>query len=153
MQQIKNALSQPQGELYREVVKGMTVISLAMRQDVTELDFLAMTTALQGIEPSRVAAAFTRCRTELLFVPKPKEVIDRLPERVLQNQKPDMELVGEFYEPYDNNLRLHVYLYDDGEGDLNGDRAKHRFRQVKLERVARLGQWSEMPAQGDHVSV
>jgi hypothetical protein len=131
----------------------MTVIALATRQEVTELDFLAMTTALEGIEPSRVAAAFTRCTTELLFVPKPKEVIDRWPERVLQNNKPDMELVDDFYEPYDNNLRLHVYLYDDGEGDLNGDRAKHRFRQVKLERIPQLGQCPAMPAQRDLVSV
>lgn len=152
IQHLKLAVSRLQPDLYDEVVRGMTAIALAMRQEVTEVDFAAMASALEGYEPSRVAVAFARCKTELLFVPKPKEVIDRLPAREVQNKKPDMKLVREFYEPYDKNLRLHVYEYDDGQGDLNADRRAHRFRQVKLERISDRQSGSEALAQRELVN-
>lgn len=102
---------------------GLTAIALTLRQEVSEIDFDAMTTALQGHDPLRVAAALSRCGTELLFLPKPKEVIDRLPHLEISNKRPDLKLVRDFYESYSSTLRLRVFEY---EG---------KYRQVRLEKI------------------
>jgi hypothetical protein len=104
-------------------VRGLTKIALVLRQEVTEFDFVSMTDALEGYEPGRVAIALDRCRTELLFLPKPKEVIDRLPEKTVENKKPDLKLVRTFFEPYSATLHLHIFEYE------------HGYRQARLERL------------------
>jgi hypothetical protein len=104
------------------VVDGLTRISLSLRQEVSEVDFAAMTDALEGYDPRCVETALNRCRTELLFIPKPKEVIERLPEKAVESKSPDdLKLVREFYEPYSTRLHLHVFEYDGG------------YRQARLE--------------------
>ena len=118
---VRDALSQQPNELYRVVVEGLTRISLCLRQEVSEVDFAAMTDALEGRDPALVAVALDRCRIELLFVPKPKEVIERLPEKAVENKRPDLTLIRDFYEPYSTRLHLHVFEYESG------------YRQARLE--------------------
>ena len=120
---VKDELSKPHAALQREVVHGLTKIALALRQEVTELDFAAMADALEGYDPRRVSIALDRCRTELLFLPKPCEVIERLPEKTVENKRPQGELIRDFFEPYSSSLRLHVFEYEGGH------------RQARLEKL------------------
>lgn len=120
---VRSVLSKRETELYRVIVDGLTRIGLSLRQEVDEVDFAAMANALKGYEPGRVGVALDRCRNELLFVPKPKEVIDRLPDKAIENKAPKLKLEREFYEPYSERLHLHVFLYERG------------YRQARLERL------------------
>lgn len=133
---VKAELSKPRAELQREIVRGLTKIALALRQEVSELDFVAMTDALEGYDPQRVAIALDRCRTELLFLPKPKEVIERLPEKAVENKRPDGRLIRDFFEPYSSSLHLHVFEYSSG------------YRQARLERLGVAREGSEIVATG-----
>lgn len=133
---VKSALSKREPGLYPVIVDGLTRIGLSLRQEVSEVDFAAMANALEGYEPGRVAVALDRCRNELLFVPKPKEVIERLPEKAIENKTPNLKLEREFYEPYSERLHLHVFLYEGGYRQastgaigLNGDCSKTRSRR------------------------
>jgi hypothetical protein len=118
---VRSALSKRETGLYPVVLDGLTRIGLSLRQEVNEVDFAAMTNALEGYEPGRVAIALDRCRNELLFVPKPKEVIERLPDKAIECKTPNLKLEREFYESYSERLHLHVFLYEGG------------YRQARLE--------------------
>jgi hypothetical protein len=80
-----------------------------------------MTDALEGYDPRCVETALNRCRAELLFIPKPKEVIERLPEKAVEYKSPDLKLLRDFFEPYSTRLHLHVFEYESG------------YRQARLE--------------------
>lgn len=103
----------------------MTRISVCLRLEVNRIDWEAMTYALHGQNPQRVRAAFDRCLLELEFMPKPKDVLERLPEKGVESKAPDnLKLIRDFYEPYSESMRLHVFEYEGG------------YLQVKMEKVA-----------------
>lgn len=62
-----------------------------------------------------VVAALARCIKECKFMPKLKEIIERIPEAEAPSRAPDnLKLVREFDEPYSANLKLHVLEYEGG---------------------------------------
>jgi hypothetical protein len=96
--------------------------ALHFRVELTEVDFAIYLRGLSDVDDSiRLVAAIARATKECKFMPKLKEIIERIPEKETASRAPDhLKLVREFDEPYSNRLKVHVYEYEGG------------YRQVKL---------------------
>lgn len=126
---VKDESSRKDGKLYKVIVDSMTRIAVSLRQDCNRVDWESMAYALKsrGLSDDdceRVRDSFDRCLVELDFIPKPKDVIAKLRDKAIQNKAPDVKLLREYYRPYSETLREHVFEYEGG------------YSQVKLEKVA-----------------
>ena len=120
---LKETLSkQPDARWSATVTQALAGCSLHFRAELTELDYDVYLRGLADIQSSwRIVAAIGRCTKECLFMPKLKEILERVPEVEASPKVPDrLELLREFDEPYTHTHKLHVYQYEGG------------YRQVKM---------------------
>lgn len=107
------------------MVPQLAKLALHFRAEMTEPDFEIYLDGLSGYSEGRVVKGLDRCLTECEYMPRLKEIIQRIPEVATSNEAPDnRKLIREFYEPYTLELRLHVWEYEGG------------YRQVAIERIA-----------------
>lgn len=106
----------------------MSRISAHLRQESNRIDWESMyyvltNTGLTDVDCGRVKSSFDRCMRELDFLPNSKAVLERLPEREMQNKKPELKLIREYTRPYSATLQERVWEYEGG------------YEQVRLEKL------------------
>jgi hypothetical protein len=123
---VKSQVSKlPSASWSATVVPQLTKLALHFRAEMTEPDFEIYLDGLSGYSEGRVLAGLDRCLTECEYMPRLKEIIQRIPDIETSNKAPDnRKLIRDFYEPYSRELKVHVFEYEGG------------YRQVKLERVS-----------------
>lgn len=95
--------------------------ALHFRAELTELDYEVYLRGLAEVQSAwRIVSAVGRCTKECMFMPKLKEILERVPEAEASPKAPDLKLLREFDEPYTRTHKLHVYEYEGG------------YRQVKM---------------------
>lgn len=96
-------------------MKAVALCALHFRAEVTEADFEIYRRGLWEIrEPERIEAAFTRCLKECEFMPKLKDVLERLPDRAIESKAPDLKVVREWDEAYGEGKTIHYTEYESG---------------------------------------
>ena len=107
------------------VTQALAGCALHFRQELTELDYEVYLRGLADISSAwRIVSAIGRCTKECMFMPKLKEILERVPEVEASPRVPDrLKLLREFDEPYTSTHKLHVYEYEGG------------YRQVKMVQV------------------
>lgn len=112
---VKKALSRQPNELWSAgVVRALVLCALHFRVELTDADFEVYKMGLREIgELERIEAAFTRCIKECEFMPRLKDILERIPDREIVNAKPDLKVVREWDEPYGDKT-LHYIEYENG---------------------------------------
>jgi hypothetical protein len=93
-------------------VKELTKCSLHFRQDLSRADFLVYWESLKDRDADAVRRAVVLCRETLEFMPKLRDVLDRL-SPAAQTKKPDLKVVKEWDEEY-GDRKLHFTEYEGG---------------------------------------
>lgn len=115
----------PEEQSAVEVTKALASCALHFRQELTDLDYEIYLKGLAQFSGPAAVAGIDRAMRETTFMPKLKEIIERIPEMPVDNHAPDdLKLVREFVEPYTRDLQIRVFQYEGG------------YRQIKLERIA-----------------
>ena len=116
-------LSKPRDAQWSDtVVRLLTRCALHYRQELTEIDLEIYLNALRPFEAYRIRGALDKCFTECEFMPKLKDILERMPDAHFENQKPDLKVVREWDEPYNDTTVTHFVEYESG------------YRQAKLVR-------------------
>jgi hypothetical protein len=116
---VKNALSRQLSARWREVVVlCVTKCALHFRakdDPLTDLDFEIFLDGLRDIpDEDRIAQGFDACLKQCEFMPRLRDVRDRVPDNPAAIHEPDLKVVKEWDEPYGRNMQVHYIEYEGG---------------------------------------
>lgn len=94
-------------------MKALAHCGLHFRAELTEVDYEIYLKALVGISAGRISESLVRCVRECNFMPKVKDILDRVPEEMAEAKAPDLKIVREWDEPY-GSKKLHWIEYEGG---------------------------------------
>lgn len=97
------------------MVEQLTRCALHFRQELTEVDLEIYLNGLRPFEAYRIRAALERCFLECEFMPKLKDILDRMPEAQHSNNAPDsLSIVREWDEFFSATHKTHFIEYENG---------------------------------------
>jgi hypothetical protein len=96
------------------VVEMLTKCALHFRQELHEVDLEIYLSGLREFSADRIKGALELCFRECEFMPKLKDILERMPEEHYENEKPDLKIVREWDEDFTPTAKLHFIEYENG---------------------------------------
>lgn len=107
-------LKQPDEQWNATVTAALSKCSLHFRQELTDVDFEIYLSGLRTFSAERISESLERCLKECEFMPKLKEICDRMPQEITKAKAPDLTVVREWDEPYSHKMKIHYVEYESG---------------------------------------
>ena len=117
------ALSPQPSDSRNITLKWMTLLAVHFRADLTEAEMRIYCDSLAHEDPERLEVAFQRSLHECEFLPKLKEILERMPYRP-SPVKTDAVPASQHYEPIDEGHHLHVWITSEGQRYVRVERKK-----------------------------
>lgn len=117
-------LSRQPSESWNLVAKWVSLLAAHFRVELSETEIKIYCESLQNENADCLKRSMMRCLNECEFMPKLKDIRDRLPEPK-KYFADDFVPVSDHFEPCDENHRWHVWIDKDGN------------RRIKVERKMR----------------
>lgn len=96
-------------------MKAAAKCAILLRYEITETELSQYCELLRDFDAEKVEYAFDRCSKECLFMPRPAEILTRMPE---EGPKPNAiigKIVKDWTEAYDDAHVIHYFETDSGD--------------------------------------
>lgn len=123
MSKESSALSKQPKESWNLVRQWTVLLAAHFRVELTEPEIRIYCDSLQNENADCLKKAMIRCLNECSFMPKLKDIRDRLPSPERKVEQGDFVPVSDHFEPYTETHRTHVWLDADG------------YRRVRIEPI------------------
>ena len=114
-------LSKPQNDCWNLVVKWVALLAAHFRVELSEPEIRIYCDSLASKDKDCLNKAMQRCLNECEFMPRLKDINDRLPEPKKAVTWGFFKPVRDFFEPLDDTHRVHGWEDEDG------------YRRVRIE--------------------
>ena len=82
---------------------------------LSDADFQIYAHGLQEFEAYRIKGALEKCLRECSFMPKLKDIIERMPNKHVSNPSRHGIIVREWEEYFSDQSVVHYWLFEDGD--------------------------------------
>lgn len=114
-------LSKRPSESWNLALKWVTLLAAHFRIEMSEPEIRIYCDSLESRDPGCLSKAMQRCLNECEFMPKLKDINDRMPEPKKKVVWGDFVPVSDHFEPYTDTHQSHVWVDKDG------------YRRVRIE--------------------
>jgi hypothetical protein len=112
----------PRAESWDLVTKWIVLLAAHFRVEMSEAEIRIYCVSLESKDAECLSKAMQRCLSECEFMPKLKDIHDRMPEPN-KYVKDDFVPISESFEPNPENPNYHYHVWTDANGN----------RRVKIE--------------------